>query len=48
MEDTAEKMKVYLRIRPFLTSELERQEDQVRFKVDNVVQKRLPRDASLL
>lgn len=28
MEDTAEKMKVYLRIRPFLTSELERQEDQ--------------------
>ncbi|XP_052011635.1 kinesin-like protein KIF20A [Apodemus sylvaticus] len=28
LEDTSEKMKVYLRIRPFLTSELDRQEDQ--------------------
>lgn len=33
LEDTSEKMKVYLRIRPFLTSELDRQEDQVGFKV---------------
>lgn len=28
LEDTSEKVKVYLRIRPFLTSELDRQEDQ--------------------
>lgn len=34
-EDTAEKVKVYLRIRPLLTSELERQEDQGCVHIEN-------------
>ncbi|CAH7101722.1 kinesin-like protein KIF20A [Phodopus roborovskii] len=35
-EDTAERVKVYLRIRPFLTSELDRQEDQGCVRIENV------------
>ncbi|ERE81268.1 kinesin-like protein KIF20A-like protein [Cricetulus griseus] len=34
-EDTAERVKVYLRIRPFLTSELDRQEDQGCVRIEN-------------
>ncbi|XP_075825133.1 kinesin-like protein KIF20A [Microtus pennsylvanicus] len=34
-EDTAERVKVYLRIRPFLTCELDRQEDQGCVRIEN-------------
>lgn len=45
-EDSTEKVKVYLRVRPLLPSELERQEDQVSkegvFKWNNALEKRFP------
>nr|XP_042119962.1 kinesin-like protein KIF20A isoform X1 [Peromyscus maniculatus bairdii] len=49
-EDTAEKVKVYLRIRPFLTSELDRQEDQgcVRIETTETLMLQAPKDSFAL
>ncbi|XP_059101932.1 kinesin-like protein KIF20A isoform X2 [Peromyscus eremicus] len=49
-EDTAERVKVYLRIRPFLTSELDRQEDQgcVRIETTETLMLQAPKDSFAL